>query len=317
MNAASRSSDGLQARARTLFALLCESDEPPQRLGHALAEFAAVVENGIGHEFIDPSSGRTPLLLGCIYGHQQLVAAALANPDARHAVLTSQYNGYYAPHLAAHVVEGEGHRVIMPLLAAAGADLNAYDSAGETPLGIACSYGNGSMIECLLQLGVDPNKVDRDGDYPLHLLADKGMLASVIGLLKAGADVQVRDHDGMTPLHRSRESGVTLALIKHGADVHARDHAGWQPLRHSDGSYGHNIARSMQYLLAEGAEPVGIDWSSPNRVERLSEAWRQAACTLTPEQQINGLVSALVDGHVAAAWAMPLLAKLGITDAAV
>jgi hypothetical protein len=49
------------------------------------------------------------------------------------------------------------------LLIAAGADLNATDSAGRTALIWAVKHGDGKIVEALVSAGADPNVVDRRG----------------------------------------------------------------------------------------------------------------------------------------------------------
>ena len=43
------------------------------------------------------------------------------------------------------------------LLLVAGADVKAANRYGVTPLSLACTNGNGAMVELLLKAGADPN----------------------------------------------------------------------------------------------------------------------------------------------------------------
>lgn len=89
-----------------------------------------------------------------------------------------------------------------------GADVAATDSramlAGRTALHHAVQHADASMVEYLLAAGANPNAADAQGDTPLHLLAMRARSASEIAigqaLLAAGADGRLRNARGKTPL---------------------------------------------------------------------------------------------------------------------
>ena len=56
---------------------------------------------------------------------------------------------------------------------AAGADVNARERGGHTPLHLAaCCNDNPAVIAALLEAGAEVNARDEDGDTPLHLAYD-------------------------------------------------------------------------------------------------------------------------------------------------
>ena len=84
----------------------------------------------------------------------------------------------------------------------------------------------------LLAAGADPNARNNNGETPLHR-ADSAN--DVTPLLAAGANLNARDNVGETPLHeataeRSRSADVAAALLAAGADPNARDATGATPL---------------------------------------------------------------------------------------
>ena len=96
-------------------------------------------------------------------------------------------------------------RVIVELVSA-GADPNARDEQGGTPLHDAGLYGAmPQVIVELVKMGADPNASDQDNQTPLHaaLISPAGKLDTIAALLKAGADPNARDEWGRTPLHQA------------------------------------------------------------------------------------------------------------------
>lgn len=88
-----------------------------------------------------------------------------------------------------------------------GADPNARDERGFTPLHIACARGDAGIAELLLERGADPNAVGAAGVTPLHVAAYGGHRGVVELLLRWGADPSLGDSSGKTPADVARERG--------------------------------------------------------------------------------------------------------------
>jgi len=54
-------------------------------------------------------------------------------------------------------------------------------------------------VAALLDAGADPNARDKDGNTPLHRAAQGGSPETVAALLDAGADLEARAEDGSLP----------------------------------------------------------------------------------------------------------------------
>ncbi|MBD8700456.1 ankyrin repeat domain-containing protein [Sphingomonas sp. CFBP 13714] len=119
--------------------------------------------------------------------------------------------------------------MIDPLLKA-GADINAYDERGFTPVILAAYNGQLATVDALIGKGADACRPDRDqGNSAQMGVAFKGEDAIAARLLKAGCDVNARNHAGQTALMMAslfnRRAQVDL-LLAAGADRTIQDAAG-------------------------------------------------------------------------------------------
>ncbi len=104
-----------------------------------------------------------------------------------------------------------------------GADVNAPDSIGWTPINLAAFYGRTEIAQALITAGVDVNTTD-GRSAPLHEAAQYGHTKIVQALIEAGANVDATDGDGYTPLLIAvfwNNLCTVKALLKAGADVKA------------------------------------------------------------------------------------------------
>lgn len=108
--------------------------------------------------------------------------------------------------------------------------LEMRDHEGKTALFAAGEYRNadkdGARVECvrlLVRAGADVNAQDSEGNTPLH----ETFLTDVQEeLLKLGADVNARNKDGETPIFTTVDDDAITLFIKHGADLTIRNNKG-------------------------------------------------------------------------------------------
>jgi len=162
----------------------------------------------------------------------------------------------YTPLLAA---ASDGQVVIAKVLLSNGADVNKHNQHGRTLLHEASWNGHVSAAELLLANGAEVNARDSKRATPLHGAVRRTHVAVVKLLLAKGAGVNARDSSGATPLHRAvAKSHVAIIklLLTKGADLNARDRRGDMPL-HRAIRIGDTTV--VQLLLTHGADANAKD----------------------------------------------------------
>jgi ankyrin repeat protein len=81
-----------------------------------------------------------------------------------------------------------------------GADINAADAYGYTPLMNAAMLGRVDVVRSLIDFGADIQKQGQFGYTALHAAAQNGHLDVVQALVKYGASVNCKNEDGDIPL---------------------------------------------------------------------------------------------------------------------
>jgi ankyrin repeat protein len=109
---------------------------------------------------------------------------------------------------------------MIKFLISKGADIN---KGPETPLHQAVSWWELDMAKLLLEAGADVNARDEQGNTPLQRAVDEGWrggLEVAELLVSKGADVSAKNRRGETPLSMAKAKGrkeLVEFLRKHGA----------------------------------------------------------------------------------------------------
>jgi uncharacterized protein len=196
-----------------------------------------------------------------------------------------------------------GNRAAALQMIRAGADVNAAQGDGTTPLHWAVYRIDPDLVDELLRRGAKADATNAYGSSPLAEAVKTADAALVAKLLAAGADAEAPNQDGQTALMLAARAGaldVAELLVRHGANVNARE--AWRGQTALMWAADANAPEVAKLLIANGADvnlrATANDWE----VQITSEPRAQYRPTggLTPllyaaRSGCTGCVQAILD----------------------
>ncbi|HEU4619972.1 MAG TPA: ankyrin repeat domain-containing protein [Gammaproteobacteria bacterium] len=184
-----------------------------------------------------------------------------------------------------------------------GADVNAAQGDGTTPLHWAVYKLDRGLAAELLKRGAKPNAVNSYGASPLAEAVKAADLELVEMLLDAGASVESPNEDGQTALMLAARGGaldVAKLLVARGANVNARE--SWRGQTALMWAADANHPEIAKLLIEHGADvatpAMAIDW--PAQITSEPRAQYRPTGGLTPllyaaRSGCTGCVAAMLD----------------------
>ena len=204
------------------------------------------------------------------------------------------------------------------LLIRAGANVNAANDLGVTPLWTASLNGSAAMVRRLLEAGANPNAALLLGETPVMVAARSGNPDIVEQLLAKGANVNARAARRQTALMwavAQKHPEVVKVLLAHGADVHARSEVWSQMMAvppHGHPDYNRAIPHGGDTALMFAARVGDLDSAkllvAAGANVNDQDAWGVSATVLAAHSGYRELVEFLLEKG-----ADPNLAPAGFT----
>jgi ankyrin repeat protein len=211
-----------------------------------IAVVQSVIESGA--EVNEPNSWGTPLDIAVSKGSDKIVQLLIDAGADVEGTTSPAAGGEHPLHLAATRTSGAS---TARLLVSRGAQLDARDKAGRTPLIAAVLADNVEVADVLLAAGADLEAVDSNlGASPLSWAACWGRFKAAKFLLSKGAQINRRTGpDGDTPLHRAamccKVPDMVKYLVANGADVNATNSKGLTPIKRTYNRKVKDLLRSL------------------------------------------------------------------------
>ncbi|MEJ2461327.1 MAG: ankyrin repeat domain-containing protein [Candidatus Thiodiazotropha sp.] len=188
---------------------------------------------------------------------------------------------------ALHLACLAGHFHLVKLLICEGANVNAIDNEGHTPIFMAVE-GSNSSINLLVDAGADIDHINHGNQTALMHACEIGKVGAVKYLCELGANARIDEFSSKSLIRLTLESIKSLsytnalqmlrALVKAGATVDAVDVTNGQTELHVIAErtrnrwFGKQYFDLLKYLINSGANPWRYDDNNTSPLSLMDEA---------------------------------------------
>ena len=186
---------------------------------------------------------RTPLHKAVQKGDTEMVKFLIDNGADVNA---QDVNGLTPLYVTAYAVNG--NITIAKMLIEKEAIVHAKTKIGCTPLYAASVSGHLEIVKCLIENGANVNTMTKRACTPLTIASQKGHLEVVKCLIQNGAEINLRGIDGHTSLHFAAGYGhleIVQHLIENGAVIDEKNANGHTPLFLATNYEKHDVANYL------------------------------------------------------------------------
>jgi ankyrin repeat protein len=141
-----------------------------------------------------------------------------------------------------------------------GADLNARDGNGRTPLHVAAFKGHGTAARALIAAGADPHLLDNQRYDAVTIAAVRDDVPTLKALLSSGASAKlvtsIYDGTALIAAAHLGHDGVVRELLRAGAPLDHVNNLGWTALIEAVvlGDGGPRHVETVRALVEAGAD---------------------------------------------------------------
>lgn len=232
--------------------------------------------------------GKGPLFGSVRVGEEKITQLLLKGGADVEAHFSVEHNGIPVGGCTAlYIASSLGQLAFCRLLLSGGAELDAANDLGYTPLMAAIEGGHDDVIDFFLKSGanVNPDVNSRvhiegmGGASPLITATRKEHVTLIKKLLKRGVDVNRPASNGWTPLKSAAQqgnSGIVKVLLDGGADPNIADDTNYTPLMNAVSGKHEGIVKLLLKYRADpnvqsGENPENDDWE-PGRTALMDAA---------------------------------------------